>query len=103
MAKVLIDGGFSAEAITPMRDAVEAALRALVVWQGHNSETPPEPELIDSVLVKTSLVPAETLSLVTRLRENQSEWDEPQGAALLAQSDRLLSQAASLLESSKNF
>jgi len=103
MAKVLIDGGFSAEAITPMRDAVEAALRALIVWQGHNSETPPEPELIDSVLVKTSLVPAETLSLVTRLRENQSEWDEPQGAALLAQIDRLLSQAASLLESSKNF
>ncbi|MGB5774349.1 MAG: DEAD/DEAH box helicase [Sedimenticolaceae bacterium] len=103
MAKVLIDGGFSAEAITPMRDAVEASVQALVVWQGHNSETPPEPELIDSVLVKTSLVPVETLSLVTRLRENQSQWDESQGAALLAQSERLLSQAASLLESSKNF
>lgn len=103
MAKVLIDGGFSVEAIPPIRDAVEAALRALVVWQGHNSETPPEPDLIDSVLVKTSLVPVETLSLVTHLRENQSEWDESQGAALLAQSDRLLSQAASLLESSKNF
>ncbi len=103
MAKVLIGGGFSVEAIPPIRDAVEAALRALVVWQGHNSETPPEPDLIDSVLVKTSLVPVETLSLITHLRENQSEWDESQGAALLAQSDRLLSQAASLLESSKNF
>jgi hypothetical protein len=103
MAKVLMDGGFRAEAITPMRDAVEAAFRALVVWQGHNSETSPEPELIDSMLVKTSLVPIETLSLITRLRENQSECDESQGAALLAQSDRLFSHAASLLESSKDF
>jgi hypothetical protein len=103
MAKVLVEGGFTAEALVPMRDAVEIGLHALFVWQGHDSETPPEPELIDSVLVKTSLVPVETLSLVTHLRENQSERDESQGTVLLAQSDRLLSQAASLLESSKDF
>ena len=103
MAKVLVEGGFTTEALVPMRDAVEIGLQALFVWQGHDSETPPEPELIDSVLVKTSLVPVETLSLVTHLRENQSERDESQGTVLLAQSDRLLSQAASLLESSKDF
>jgi hypothetical protein len=102
MAKVLIEGGFSAEAITPLRDAVEAALRALVVWQGQDNETPPETELIETALVKTSLVPVATLPLVRRLRESPSEWDESQGTALLAQSERLLSQAASLLEPSKN-
>ena len=102
MAKVLMEGGFAAEALGPMRDAVETGLQALVVWQGYNGETPPEPELIDSTLVQTNLVPAETSSLVTRLREDQLAWDETQGAALLAQSDSLLSQAASLLESSKH-
>lgn len=103
MAEVLIDGGFSTEAVSPICDAVETALRALLVWQGHNGETPPEPELIDSVLVKTSLVPVETVSLLTHVRGSQSEWDKSQVTALLAQSDRLLSQAASLLGSQKKF
>ncbi len=96
MAKVLVDGGFAAEPLAPMRDAVEIGLLALFAWQGHDSEKPPEPELIDSMLVKPGLVPVETLSLVTHLRENQSERDESQGAVLLTQSDSLLSQAALL-------
>lgn len=58
-----------------MRDAVESAVQALLLWQGHNGETLPEPELIDSLLVKPSLVPAETLFLITSLRENPSAWD----------------------------
>ena len=55
-----------------MRDAVEVVLQALTLWQGHNAETPPAPSLIDSALVQTKLLPAETLSLVARLREDQS-------------------------------
>ena len=97
MAKVLMEGGFSAEALVPMRDAVETGLQALVIWRGCNNETPPDLELIDSTLVQTNLMPAETLSLITRLREDQTAWDEAQGNRLLAQSDNLLSHAASLL------
>ena len=101
MAKVLTEGGFSMEALVPMREAVETALQALTHWQGHNAETPPDLELIDSVLVQTNLLPDETLSLISRLREDQSASDEAQTGKLLTQGDSLLSQAASVLESAQ--
>jgi ERCC4-related helicase len=99
MAKVLTEGGFAAEAIAPMREAVETAMQALNLWQGHNADTPPALSLIDAVLVQTNLLPAETLSLVARLREDQPHTDEVHTGHLLTQSDRLLSQAAELLRS----
>jgi hypothetical protein len=101
MARVLTEGGFSAEALAPMREAVETALHALTFWRGHNAETPPALGLIDSTLVQTNLLPTETLSLVDRLRQDQAEWDETQTNNLLAQSHRLLSQATSVLESAR--
>jgi len=101
MANVLTEGGFSAEALAPMREAVETALHALTFWRGHNAETPPALGLIDSTLVRTNLLPTETLSLVARLRKDQSEWDKAQADNLLTQSDRLLSQVASVLESAQ--
>ena len=97
MANVLTEGGFVTEALAPMRDAVEVALQALTLWQGHNAETPPALSLIESALVQTQLLPAETLSLVARLREDQPSSDEAQACKLLTQSDRLLGQAAALL------
>jgi hypothetical protein len=99
MAKVLTEGGFSAEALAPMREAVETALHALTLWQGHDAETPPALGLIDSTLVRTKLLPTEILSVVACLRKDQPEWDKAQANNLLTQSDRLLSRAASLLES----
>lgn len=99
MAKVLREGGFEAEALVPMHEAVEKALQALAHWQGHNAEVPPDPGLIDSMLIQTSLLPAETLSLVTSLREEQSACDKDQMDMLLTQSDNLFSEAASILES----
>ncbi|MFQ5661493.1 MAG: SNF2-related protein [Gammaproteobacteria bacterium] len=99
MAKVLTEGGFSTEALVPMREAVETALQALTLWRNHNAETPPDLGLIDSTLIQTNLLPAETLSLVARLREGQPARDEVQTGKLLTQSDRLISQAASVLES----
>jgi len=102
LQNVLIEGGFAAEALAPVRDAVETGLQALVIWQGHDSEAPPEPGLIDSVLVRTDLLPAETLSLVTHLREYPSAEGETQEAELIVQSERLLSQAVLLLGPSKN-
>jgi superfamily II DNA or RNA helicase len=101
MAKVLTEGGFPTEAIVPMREAVETALHALTLWRGHNAETTPALELIDSALVQTELLPAETLSLVSLLREDQAARDEVQAGQLLTQGDRLLSQATSVLESAQ--
>jgi hypothetical protein len=101
MAKVLTEGGFSTEALVPMREAVETALQALTHWQGHNAEVPPTLGFIDSTLVQTKLLPGETLSLVSRLRDDQSAHDEAQADKLLAQGDSLLSQAASVLESAQ--
>ncbi len=37
MAKVLKEGGFSTEALAPIRDAVETALQALALWQDQKS------------------------------------------------------------------
>ena len=99
MAKVLTEGGFAAEALAPMREAVESAIQALNLWQGHDADTSPALSFIDSMLVQTNLLPAETLSLVARLREDQPRTDEVHMGHLLTQSDRLLSQAAALLRS----
>jgi hypothetical protein len=99
MAKLLAQGGFILEALAPMREAVEFALLALTLWQGHKVETPPDPELIDSMLVQTKLLPAESLSHITRLRDEQAELTETQAAKLLAQSTSLFSRAASILGS----
>ena len=84
-----------------MREAVETALQALTHWQGHNAEAPPTPELIDSMLVQPGLLPNETLSLISLLRDEQSELDEARVGNLLTQGDNLLSRAASILESAQ--
>jgi len=101
MAKVLTEGGFSTEALVPMREAVETALQALTHWQGHNAETPPTLGLIDSTLVQPDLLPNETLPLISLLRDEQFELDEARADKLLTQSDSLLSRAASVLESAQ--
>jgi len=101
MAKLLAQGGFILEALAPMREAVDFALLALTLWRGHKAETTPDPELIDSMLVQTKLLPAESLSFTTRLRDEQAELDETQAAKLLAQSASLFSRAASILGSAQ--
>jgi superfamily II DNA or RNA helicase len=98
MANVLTAGGFPTEALVPMREAVETALQALTFWQGHSAEAPPTPGLIDSMLVQTNLLPIETLSLISLLRDEQSELDEATAGKILKQSDSLLSRAISILE-----
>jgi hypothetical protein len=99
MAKVLAQGGFIVEALVPMREAVEFALLALTLWRGHKTETPPDAELIDSMLVQTKLLPAETLSHIARLRDEQLELDETHAAKQLAQGGNIFSRAVSILRS----
>ena len=96
MAEVLKDGGFLVEALAPMREAVETALQALLLWRGRPIEEAPSLGLIDSMLVQTKLLPGETLSHLARLRD---EANEAEAASLMAQSDRLFSAAVSVLES----
>ena len=59
---------------------------------------PPTPGLIDSMLVQTNLLPIETLSLISLLRDEQSELDEATAGKILKQSDSFLSRAISVLE-----
>jgi len=101
MAKVLTEGRFPIEALVPMREAVETALQALTHWKGHNAEAPPDLGLIDSMLIQPNLLPNETLSLISLLRDEQSELDETRAGKLLTQSDSLLSRTASILESAQ--
>jgi hypothetical protein len=99
MAKVLADAGFSIEALAPMREAVDSAMDALACWRGHDGEASPSLDLIDSTLVRTELLPAETLSLVARLRERLPKPDEIHAAKLLEEGDRLISHATAVLGS----
>jgi hypothetical protein len=87
------------EALAPMREAVDIALLALTLWRDHNAETPPDRDLIDSMLVQTKLLPVETLAYITRLRDEQIELDETHAAKLLAQSEVIFSRAVSILGS----
>jgi hypothetical protein len=73
----------------------------LTHWRGHNAERPLDLGLIDSTLVQPNLLPNETLSLLSLLRDEQSELDEAKAGKLLTQSDSLLSRAASVLESAQ--
>ena len=50
-------------------------------------------------LIQTSLLPAETLSLVRSLREEQRARDKAQTDILLNQGESLFSQTVSILES----
>jgi len=99
MAKVLAEGSFIVEAIAPMREAVDISLTALTLWQGHDIETPPDPGLIDSVLVQSKLLPAETLSYLARLRDEQLKLDETHADELLTQGEFIFSRAVSILRS----
>ena len=101
MARLLADGGFVAEALAPMREAVEIALQALAIWQGQTAEIPLQEKQIDALLLQTHILPADTLSLLAHLREPLNTGNESQARALLKQSDELLSQAALLLGTSQ--
>ncbi len=57
MAQVLNAGGFTVEALVPVRDAVEVALQALSIKQGRHSEIPIDLDLVNSTLIHCHLSP----------------------------------------------
>ena len=98
MAKVLAEGGFVTEALTPMREAVETALHALAIRWDWKTAAPMPIDLVNVELVKKGLLPDEILSLVTRLRADHAEMDEKQAMQLLLQGASLLEHLGAHLE-----
>jgi len=98
MAKVLAEGGFVAEALTPMREAVETALQALAIRWDWKTAAPIPIDLVNVELVKKGLMPDEILSLVTHLRADQPERDEKQAVQLLIQGVSLMEHVGVHLE-----
>ncbi|MCG6867179.1 MAG: DEAD/DEAH box helicase [Gammaproteobacteria bacterium] len=101
MAAVLNDGGFPGEALAPMREAVDIALQALVIWRGHDAGEPPSLGLIDSSLVHEDLLAPADITLIARMREESSGQDEVRSREMLAQGRALFARAVSQLESAK--
>jgi hypothetical protein len=99
MARLLVDGGFASEALSPLRDALDAALSALLLWQGHESEASPDLEQIETQLVQHGLIPREDLDLLTWLRECGSTPDETEAAARAARSNDLFTRITVRFES----
>jgi hypothetical protein len=98
MAKVLAEGGFVTEALTPMREAVETALQALSIRWDWKTAAPIPIDLVNVELVKKGVLPDEILSLVTRLRTDQEEMDEKQATQLLLQGASLIEDVGAHLD-----
>ncbi len=98
MARVLADGGFTVEAISPLKEGVETALQSLVHLLGEAHGEPIPLGLIESRLVNENLLPAETVSLVTRLRANGSTGSDVETPNLLRQGAALFKHAAEVLD-----
>ncbi len=98
MAKVLAEGGFVTEALTPMREAVETALHALAIRWDWKTAAPIPIDFVNVELVQKGLLPDEILSLVTRLRADQAEMDEKQATQLLLQGASLIEHVGAHLE-----
>jgi hypothetical protein len=103
MSAVLKEGGFVAEALPSLGEAVELALRAAACLAGQEAEGTPEPvslEEIESRLAAKGLLPAGASGAVARLREavGQSEsLSETAAAGLLAAGMGIVDQAQQAL------
>lgn len=99
MAQLLADGGFLLEALPPMREAVEISLRALLQWRNKSCSLPIPLDLIESALIEEDLLPAQALTLISRLTKDQpAATDEGEAEDLVKQGSMLMERAARVLE-----
>ena len=70
MAQVLSNGGFAIEALPALSEAVEGGLESLARLNGHEA-TPLSISFIESHLLNHAKAPPDTVTLVTRLREQR--------------------------------
>ncbi len=97
MVQVLAEGGFPLEALSPMREAVEAALQALLQWRNEDHQPPLSPELIESALIAEDLLPGHASSLYTHLTKDRPAADEEEAGKLMEQGNSLIDQAGRIL------
>lgn len=98
MAMLLIEGGFVVEACKPMRDAVEAATKALAALAGeHDTEIVPL-RVVTSHLIGRGWLPADAVASIARLREIEAGIDETHARTLIEQSTKLLESAAKAVQ-----
>ncbi|MDZ7754480.1 MAG: C-terminal helicase domain-containing protein [Gammaproteobacteria bacterium] len=98
MAQLLHQGGFTVEAVAPMAEAVEGALGALLHWQGHDADGAPGLAVVESALVATGLLAADTPAVVARLREAGGMAEGAEAGGLLDRGEQLLAQADGALD-----
>jgi hypothetical protein len=96
MAGVLADGGFPVEALPPLREAVETALRSLAYLTGQDGDDAVSLGFIESRLIGENMVPPETPSLVAQLRESAG-GDEDMARSLFTRGQQVLEHAAEAL------
>jgi hypothetical protein len=98
MSRVLAEGGFALEALTPLGQAVELALKASAYLAGED-DVDGEGDLsltyIQSRIIPTGILPAYTVAIVASLRESVKQpegLDEDAVLSLIRSSQELISQ-----------
>jgi hypothetical protein len=99
MAKVLREGGFPCEALGPLREGVDLALKAAACAAGRDPEALAEGvpvSLVESCLVQEGLLPEDAVGTIAGLRQTQRESEvlsDKLAASLLGAGEGLIEHA----------
>ena len=88
MAQLLAKGGFIAEAIPPLKEAVETGLESIALLENHEAK-PLSLHFIETQLAANAKVPADSVKLIAQLREEQHPSNKD-ATALLEQGTTLM-------------
>ena len=98
MAQVLRDGGFPVEALMPLREAVESALRALAELEGQGSDEAIPLDWMQPNLVATGLLSEAAVAVVAQLRSDGEMPGEDRARTLAEEADALVAEAAKAID-----
>jgi len=106
MSRVLAEGGFSLEALTPLSQAVELTLKAAAYLTGEDDPDSKEDlslTYIQSRIIPTGLLPDNAVAIVASLRESvqqPEELDEDATRNLIQSSQELINQVSQAVNKS---
>jgi superfamily II DNA/RNA helicase len=95
MALLLAKGGFEAEAVPPLQEAVEMSLESVAILENHEVR-PLSIHCIDTMLSGRAKLPANTVKLVARLREDK-QFNDDDASVLLEQGTTLIQHVSEVL------
>jgi len=95
MARVLADGGFPLEALAPLHEGVELALRSLAGLVDGSGDGPVSMDFLAASLIAPGMLAGGASGVVARLR--QGGIPQAEAGELLAQADALFEQVATAL------